>query len=155
MTIELEFDPLSESFSRDPYSVYAQLREREQPLYFEGQDAWLLARFEDVERAALNPTLVRAPDVFMSDAEIAAERRRANWHDMPNHARYVQKNLLESDGDDHFRLRKVVIKMFTGRYVERHRSMIQAYVDKLLNGLLEQRNIDFIADLACHLPDQQ
>ena len=146
------FDPLSESFARNPYAVYARLREREQPLFFEAQGAWLLARFEDVENAALNPTFVRAPDAFMSDEEVAAERRKANWHDMPNHARFVQKNLLESDGEDHFRLRKVVIGMFTGRYVERHRDMIQAYVDKLLDKLLEQGDVDFIADLACHLP---
>jgi cytochrome P450 len=64
----------------------------------------------------------------------------------------VQVNLLESDGDDHFRLRKVVITMFTGRYVERHRGMIQKYVDRLLEELLEKRDIDFIADLACHVP---
>lgn len=149
---DLIFDPLSASFAKDPYAVYAQLREREQPLYYAGYDAWCLSRFEDVERAALNPCFVRAPDAFMSEEEIAAERRKANWHDMPNHARFVQKNLLESDGEDHFRLRKVVFSMFTGRYIERHRDMIQSYVDHLIDGLLEKGDIDFIADLACHLP---
>ena len=151
-TPDLVFDPLSETFAKDPYSIYAQLREREQPLYYAGYDAWCLSRFEDVEKAALSPTFVRAPDAFMSAEEVAAERRKANWHDMPNHARFVQKNLLESDGEDHFRLRKVVIGMFTGRYIERHREMIQTYVDHLLEELLEKRDIDFIADLACHLP---
>ena len=148
----LVFDPLAESFAKDPYAVYAQLRAREQPLYYEGYDAWCLSRFEDVEKAALNPHFVRAPDAFMSEEEIAAERRKANWHDMPNHARFVQKNLLESDGEDHFRLRKVVFGMFTGRYIERHREMIQTYVDLLVDELLEKGDIDFIADLACHLP---
>jgi cytochrome P450 len=146
------FDPLSASFARDPYSVYAELRKQDEPLYFEGFDGYLLARFEDVEKAALDPTFVRAPGAFMSAEEVAAERRKANWHDMPNHARFVQVNLLESDGEDHFRLRKVVISMFTGRYVERHRAMIQAYVDRLLDKLIEQGDIDFIADLACHVP---
>ena len=146
------FDPLAESFARDPYSAYTKLREQEEPFYFESFDGWLLSRFVDVEKAALNPTFVRAPGAFMSDEEVAAERRKANWHDMPNHSRFVQVNLLESDGDDHFRMRKVVISMFTGRYVERHRGMIQRYVDALLDELLEQQDIDFIADLACHVP---
>ncbi len=146
------FDPLSESFARDPYAVYAQLREVEQPIYYEDMDVWLLSRFEDVERAALNPTFVRSLDAFMSPEEVAEERRRANWHDMPNHSRFVQFSLLDSDGDVHFRLRKLVLGMFTSRYVERYRSMIQRYVDGLLGTLLEKGSIDFVADLASHVP---
>jgi len=149
---KLVFDPLAESFSKDPYAVYAQLRKLDEPYYFDGFDGFVLSRFDDVEKAALTPTFVRAPGAFMTDEELAAERRKANWHDMPNHARFVQVNLLESDGDDHFRLRKVVINMFTGRYVERHRGMIQRYVDQLLDELIEKRDIDFTADLACHVP---
>ncbi len=148
----LVFDPLSVQFAQDPYTVYAQLRALDEPYFFAEFDGFLLSRFTDIEKVAVNPAFVRGPGAFMSADEVAAERRKANWHDMPNHARYVQVNLLESDGDDHFRLRKVVFNMFTGRYVERHRGMIQRYVDKLLDELLEKGEIDFIADLACHVP---
>lgn len=149
---ELTFDPLSESFARDPYPAYARLRAREQPLFYEGANAWLLSRFEDVERAALNPRCVRSLGAFMPDEQIAEERRKANWHDMPNHSRYVQVSLLDSDGDTHFRLRKIVLGMFTGRYIERYRPMIQHYVDKLVATLLEKREIEFVGDLASHVP---
>ena len=88
----------------------------------------------------------------MSPEDVAKERRKTNWHDMPNHARFVQFSLLDSDGDVHFRLRKLVLGMFTGRYVQRHRPMIQRYVDQLLDTLLEQRSIDFVTDLASHVP---
>ena len=151
-TIQVQFDPLSESFARNPYAVYAQLRERQQPMFYEGADAWLLARFEDVEKAALNPKLVRSLSAFMPEEQVAAERRKANWHDMPNHSRFVQFSLLDSDGDVHFRLRKLVLGMFTGRYVERYRAMIQLYVDRLVDTLLEKREIDFVDDLASHVP---
>ena len=151
-TNEVEFDPLSEGFARDPYAVYATLRAVEQPIYYEPADAWLLSRFEDVERAALNPKFVRSLSAFRSPDEIAEARRKANWHDMPYHSKYVQVNLLESDGDDHFRLRRIVLGMFTGRYVERYRSMIQRYVDELVDTLLEKREIEFVMDLASHVP---
>ncbi|MDX1404242.1 MAG: cytochrome P450 [Woeseiaceae bacterium] len=149
---EVVFEPLSESFARDPYAVYAQLRQNHQPHYYEDFDVWLLSRYEDVEKAALNPAFVRSPSAFMSPQEEAHERRKANWHDMPNHSRFVQFSLLDSDGDVHFRLRKIVLGKFTGRYVERHRSMIVRYVDSLLDDLLDKGQIDFIADLACHVP---
>jgi len=146
------FDPLSESFAQDPYAVYAELRKQQQPFYYDGVDGWILSRFADVEKVALNPIFVRSLSAFMAEEQIAEERRKANWHDMPNHSRYVQFSLLDSDGDVHFRLRKIVLSMFTGRYVERYRSMIQRYVDKLLNTLMEKQEIDFVEDLAAHVP---
>ncbi len=148
----MTFDPLSEGFSEDPYAVYAELRSQEQPFYYDGVDGWLLSRYEDVEKAALNPIFVRSLSAFMPEEKVAEARRKANWHDMPNHSRYVQFSLLDSDGDVHFRLRKLILGMFTGRYVERHRSMIQRYVDKLLNSLVEKQEIDFVEDLASHVP---
>ncbi len=148
----VEFDPLSPEFARDPYSTYTQLRAIEQPVYYEGADAWLLSRFDDVERVAVDRQFVRSPNAFMSDEAVAEERRRANWHDMPNHSRFVQFSLLDSDGDVHFRLRKLVIGLFTGRYVQRYRSHIESYVEGLLDELLEKRDIDFVEDLAAHVP---
>lgn len=149
---DVVFDPLSESFAQDPYAVYARLRETKRPVYHEGMDTWLLSRFEDVEQIALNPRCVRSLSAFMSPDNVVEERRKANWHDMPNHSRYVQFSLLDSDGEVHFRLRKIVLGMFTGRYVERYRSMIQRYVDGLVDTLLERREIDFVEDLASHVP---
>ena len=146
------FDPLSESFAKDPYAVYATLRGIEQPTYYEDMDVWLLSRFEDVEKAALSPKFVRSLEAFMSPDQVADKRREANWHDMPNHSKYVQFSLLDSDGDVHFRLRKLVLGMFTGRYIQRYRPMIQRYVDELLDTLLEKQNIDFVRDLASHVP---
>ena len=113
---------------------------------------WLLSRFEDVAQVAVNPIFVRSLSAFLSSDKVAEERRKANWHDMPNHSRFVQFSLLDSDGDVHFRLRKIVMGMFTGRYIQRHRSMIQQYVDGILDTLLEKREIDFVEDLASHVP---
>lgn len=146
------FDPLSEGFAQDPYAVYAELRKQQQPFYYDAIDGWILSRIEDIERVALDPVFVRSLNAFMTAEQIVQERRKANWHDMPNHAKFVQFSLLDSDGDVHFRLRRIVLNMFTGRYVERYRSMIQRYVDKLLSSLVEKQEIDFVEDLAAHVP---
>ena len=148
----INFDPQSESFAQNPYDTYAALRRRKDPWFFEDVGGWLLSRYEDVEKAALSPTLVRSLEAFKSEEEIVEEKRKMNWHDMPNHSRFVQFSLLERDGDLHFRLRLLVLRELSRDFVERQRVMIQRYVDALLGQLLERREIDFVADLASHVP---
>lgn len=144
--------PNSQDFARDPHSVYAQLRAREEPFYLEEFGGWVFSRFNDVQALALCPQMVRGAEAFMTPGEIAAEQRSKGWHDMPAHERFVQTNLLESDGPTHRRLRGAVFKAFTRQYVERHRGMVQAYADRMVNAALEQRQIDFVTDIALHMP---
>ena len=146
------FDPQSERFTQNPYDTYALLRREDEPYFYEEVGGWLLSRYEDVEKAARDTTLVRSLDAVMNARDVAQARRKANWHDMPNHSRFVQFSLLESDGDVHFRLRLLVLQLFSRKFVEQQRGMIQRYVDSLLDRLIEQREIDFIADLASHVP---
>ena len=148
----VEFDPQSQSFAQNPYDTYAALRSMDEPCFYDGIDGWLLSRYQDVEQAARNAKLVRSLEAFMPAEEVAEERRKANWHDMPNHSRFVQFSLLESDGEVHFRLRLLVLRELSRAFVERQRGMIQSYVDALLDQLLEQGEIDFVADLASHVP---
>ena len=146
------FEPQSTSFSKNPYSFYANLRQLDEPYFYEDADAYLLSRYVDVEAAARNPTLVRSLEAFMDPEYVIAEQRARNWHDMPNHERFVQFSLLERDDDTHFRLRVIVLRALSRRFVEQQRSMIEEYVDRLLDNLLQQRTFDFVADLASHVP---
>jgi len=150
--MSLSFDPFSTDFTKDPYRTYALLRDEEQPYYYPEMDAHLLARYEDVESAARNAQMVRSPESFMSPELIALEQQKSNFHDMPNHEQFVQFSMLEQDGESHRRLRLIVLREFSRTLIERHRHMIQQYVDKLLDELMEQGNIDFVADLATHVP---
>jgi len=146
------FDPMSRRFAQDPYSVYAQLRALKQPYYYQAADIWLLSTFADVNQVACNSNMVRSMDAFMSCEDVAAQKKKINWHDMPNHSRFVQFSLLDSDGDVHMRLRKLVMREFSSKFVQHHRGMIQRYVDKLLDELCERKEFDFIADFAAHVP---
>jgi len=146
------FEPHSNAFAKNPYSFYADLRQLDEPYFYEDADAYLLSRYVDVEGAARNPALVRSLEAFMDPETVKAEQRARNWHDMPNHERFVQFSLLERDDDTHFRLRVIVLRALSRRFVEQQRSMIEAYVDQLLDQLLQQKEFDFIADLASHVP---
>ncbi|MEM9734709.1 MAG: cytochrome P450 [Pseudomonadota bacterium] len=145
-------DPQSEAFARDPYATYTQMRALERPYYFEAVETWMLTTMEDVRAVALDPTMVRNNHAMLTKAEIKAQQRAMNWHDMPHHERFVQNNLLESEGDTHFRLRKTVLREFTARVVERQREPIQKFVDHLLDGLADRQEFDFIEDFAAHVP---
>ncbi|WP_067736685.1 cytochrome P450 [Novosphingobium naphthalenivorans] len=147
-----DFDPLSDAFARDPYSVYRELRACDGPVYHPRLHIWLLSRFSDVSAAAVNSNCVRSLEAAFPAEEVARRKIAQNWHDMPNHARFVQRSLLDSDGPAHDRLRKQAFRAFTPALIARQREAIERFVDHLIDGLLARGTIDFIADFACHVP---
>lgn len=148
------FDPFSEGFAQDPYAVFSKLREPDALYFYEEFDIWLASRFSDVSALATNSKMVRSLQGFLSENEIAARLRQDNWHDMPFHSRFVQFSLLDSDGQIHDRLRKQVFKLFTPAAVATLRLQVQQIVDDVLDGLAGRQKIDFIEDLAAHIPSR-
>ncbi|RYG89489.1 cytochrome P450 [Loktanella sp. IMCC34160] len=146
------FDPLSPAFAQDPYPAYADLRAQPGPVRFDDFDIWLVSRFEDVNRVVQDKTMVRASDAFMSDEDRAAQQRAENFHDMPNHERFVQFSLLDSDGPVHDRLRKLVFREFTKTHLAGQRGMIETFVAGLVDEVADKGTIDFIGDFAAHIP---
>lgn len=146
------FQPLSPEFAKDPYASYDVLRNRKQLTYFEDFDMWLVSRFRDVTDVVMNRRMVRTPESFLPAEQVAAQKRRENFHDMPFHSRFVQFSLLDSEGEVHLRLRKLVFKMFTAAFVESLRSDIQSFVDERIDALMDRREIDFVEDLASQIP---
>lgn len=147
-----QFDPLSAEFAQDPYPVYAAMRDHGEPVYYAGEGTWMLTRISDVEAAALDKTMLRVIDDRFSAAERRALQVQAGMHDMPYHERYVQTNMLDSEGEAHDRQRKLVFREFTPVLVERQRPMIEAHVDALLDDIADKREIDFVGDFAAHIP---
>lgn len=146
------FAPLSQAFAQNPYRAYAALRARPQPTYFAEADLWLLSRFDDVDRAARSPQMVRDPGQVIAPETLRDLRRQANWHEMPHHERFVQFSLLETDGEVHDRLRRIVLRDLARSGAERYRPMIEQHIGGLLDELLQQDQFDVVADLAAPLP---
>jgi len=150
--IHIVFQPLTPAFASNPYEVYSRLRALKAPYYFEGMNVHLLSRYKDVEAVARQATMVRSLAAVMPKEYVLEEQKQANFHDMPNHEQLVQLSMLEQDGRHHRRLRMLVLREFSRHFVEKHRNMIQEYVDRLLTPLLEKKDIDFVAELAAHVP---
>lgn len=150
--MDVAFDPTSREFAQDPYATYAQLRQLGEPVYFEPMDAWLVGHYDEVDRLARNPDMVRSLEGIVSAQERREQQRARNWHDMPNHERFVQFSLLETDGEVHRRLRMTVLRDFSRVLIEQQRSMIQVHVDHLLDELLARQEVDFVSDFAARVP---
>jgi len=146
------FDPLSAEFAADPYAVYARMRAYPGLFPFPELDMLLVTRQRDVAAIVGDPRLPRMPAGILDADELARRERQDNFHDMPNHARFVQFSMLNSDGEVHDRLRRQVYRMFTPALVARQRGAIEAYVSRLVAGLADAREVDFVADLAVHVP---
>ena len=149
---DVAFEPLSAAFAQNPYPAYAALRARGTPQFFADFDMWLVTRFDDVAAIARDNSMVRSPEFFMSAEEVHEQKRLQNWLDMPHHERFVQFSMLDSDGEVHDRLRKQVFREFTPAFIARQRAMIQSFVDKLVDSLIDKGEIDFVEDLAAQVP---
>ena len=149
---EWAFNPLSSEFAKDPYASYAILRSREPFTYFTDFDIWMVSRFRDVTDIIMNRRMVRAPESFLSAEQVAAQKRRENFHDMPCHSRFVQFSLLDSEGEVHFRLRRQVFGMLTAVSIEGLRSYVQEFVDQQVDALMDRNKIDFVEDFAAGIP---
>lgn len=146
------FDPLSREFAQDPYPMYESLRNSRKPHYYAEDNMWMLSRFDDIESVIQNRSMVRSFENVGEPEEIMEIKMQMNWHDMPYHERFVQFSILDSDGQAHDRLRKLVFREFTPDIIKQQRDVLQRMVEKLLDDLSEQEEFDFIGEFAAHIP---
>ena len=147
-----DFAPLSDAFAADPYPFYAALRDKDGLHYYPEFDIWLASRFADVAAIANDKRMVRSLEELIPPEEIAAQKRAGNWHDMPNHSRFVQFSLLDSDGAVHDRLRGQVFRLFTPVMVANLRADIEVTIGHLIDEVMDRDEIDFVEDLAARIP---
>ncbi|MBN9016579.1 MAG: cytochrome P450 [Rhizobiales bacterium] len=146
------FDPLSAEFAADPYAVYARMRALDGLFPFPELGMLLVTRQRDVAAIVADIRLPRMPAGILDADELERRQRQDNFHDMPNHARFVQFSMLNSDGAVHDRLRRQVFRMFTPALIAGQRAAIEAYVSRLISDLAGAGEVDFVADLAVHVP---
>lgn len=148
----LTLNPFDPQFPRNPYTVYKRLRDLDRPYFYEAQNMSMLARYEDVVAIATSPHSVRSLVGIAPQEDIAKWQRQANWHDMPYHERVVQFSLLDSDGEVHRRLRKLLFGEFKIDNISYLEPVVQSFVDRLLDELADRQDIDFMNEFAVHIP---
>lgn len=147
-----EFHPYHPSFAADPYPVYARLREQTPIFYSAEVGATLVTRFDDVRRCVLDGRVGRTMDHVRTPDEIQSRRSAGDWTRLPNYSRYVRVNLLETEGRDHARLRRLVAATLDPRRIRQQRGRIEAVVEELLAARAGERRMEFLEQLAVPLP---
>ncbi|KFA93303.1 cytochrome P450 family protein [Archangium violaceum] len=139
----------SQRFKANPYPLYARLRE-EAPVFriqAPGNEVgWLVTRYEDVTQVLKHGGISKDRLGSMN------EEQRAK---MPWFFKFftpLVQNMLSRDPPDHTRLRALVHKAFTPKYVERLRSRVQALSDSLLDAAARKGSMDLVEEFAFLLP---
>lgn len=138
---------LSPEFYENPYPIYHRLRSEEPVHWSDLLQGWLITRYADVVST-------------LRDPRFSANRMPAYLSTLPESARRelhilnrcISMQMGFMDPPDHTRLRSMVNKAFTARFVEGMRPGIQELVEKLLGSIERTEQIDMIHDFAYPLP---
>ena len=135
------FVPRSGETWRDPFGMYAELRERDPVHHVADGDYWVLTRHRDVLDA------VREHETFSSAQGLTTEYgelERIGLADNPP--------MVMTDPPVHTEFRRLVSRGFTPRQVESVEPTVRAFVVDRLDRLLAAGGGDIVADLFKPLP---
>lgn len=119
---------------RDIHAEAARIRARGPVTRIElpgGLAAWSVAGYEEARRALADPRFSKDPRKHwppLAEGAVAEDFPLIGW--------VLMDNLTTAHGDDHHRLRKLVVKAFTPRRVEAMRAGIETATAELLDGLV-------------------
>ncbi|WP_326559731.1 cytochrome P450 family protein [Micromonospora sp. NBC_01796] len=153
------FDLMDERLLRDPFTGYSRIRE-ETPMaraMIPGvEPPWVVTRHEDVRAVLGDPRFVTNPASVPGSNGVNLAEMVFRARGVPDeHARYLLANILEFDGADHARLRRLVSRAFTARRVAQLRPRIEEIAEDLLDRLpdaAEGGAVDLLRHFAYPLP---
>jgi cytochrome P450 len=136
---ELYYDPYDFDIDADPYPVWHRMRD-EAPLYRnEKYDFWALSRFDDVERALVDPaTFSSAKGSVLEIIKLDVEMPPGLFifEDPPSH--------------DHHR--SLLTRVFTPRRMAAIEPQARAFCARSLDPLVGTGGFDFVRDLGAQMP---
>ncbi|ACU72343.1 cytochrome P450 [Catenulispora acidiphila DSM 44928] len=139
---EFHYDPFSYQVQKDPYPIYAWMRENAPVYHNPERNFYALSRYADVDAA------LRDPATFTNRNGISLEP--ALWGPQA----YKNVFFLALDPPDHGTLRGLVSKDFTPRSVIQREQRIRELCRRRLDPLLESGDyVDFAADYAAAVPN--
>ncbi|MBP2703957.1 cytochrome P450 [Microbispora sp. RL4-1S] len=153
-------DLLDPELMRDPFRGFSQIRERA-PLAraaFPGQTTpvWLVTRYDDVAAVLSDRRFVNDPAGVPGTGASNVREELVRARGIPaEYARYLLDTVLDADGADHIRLRRLVSRAFTARRVTELRPRVERISEDLLDrlpGHARDGVVDLIEHYAYPLP---
>jgi cytochrome P450 len=142
-----KYDLYSQTFKRNAYATFAEMREHD-PIYcqvgLDGQTPiWFVTRYEDVEAMLRDRRIVRDMALALDPAELPTAH--------PIDA-LLGNHMLNKDGADHTRLRNLVSQAFTPKRIAELRPRVEAIANTLLDAVVTRGEMDLISDFSFPLP---
>jgi len=129
----------------DPYPRYHKLRELDPVHFSEEFGVWLLTRYDDCSATMRDPR-------FGKDYPQQMETRfGTDWRMHPS-LTHFETSVLNLDGPAHSRLRKLVVKGFTRRVIDKLRPGIDKFVAQYLDPFAEAGGGDLLQALGFPMP---
>ncbi|MFF8511728.1 cytochrome P450 [Streptomyces sp. NPDC015492] len=147
--MDAAFDPWSPEFVADPYPAYARLRAAGRAHWYEPTRQWLIPHHEDVSALLRDRRLGRTYTHRFTHEEFGREAPDAAhepFHTLNDHG------LLDLEGADHGRIRRLVSKAFTPRTVEDLAPTVRRLAADLVGDLVAAGGGDLQAAVAEPLP---
>jgi cytochrome P450 len=119
------------------------------PLPGLGERGWMIARMQESVQV-LKDTAHFTVDPHNIQGDGSSEAVANDY--MGGSSLFLSRTMLSVDDPDHRRLRSLVSKAFTPRYIESLRPRVQQIADTLLDGVQDQGKIELVADYAYPLP---
>lgn len=133
----LDIDLFAEDSLRAPFDDYRQVRDAGPVVRLGRPDAYAIGRYADVQAA------LRAPEALISGEGVG-------FNDVFNMAK--GRNVLQSDGDVHKRMRATVMRPLTPATLKGARDDLKAMVATRVGSLAVGGSFDAMRDLASFLP---
>jgi cytochrome P450 len=152
MATTRKYDLYSDDFRRETYETFARMRADDPVLCQPGIDGesmiWFITRHDDVVAVLLDDeTFVRDPALALDEEQLAT------WSTgLPASFAFVEQHMLNRDGDDHRRLRRLVTRAFTPKMVEQLRPRIQEIADDLIDAVESRGQMELVEEYAFPLP---
>ncbi len=152
MATARKYDLYSDRFRAETYATFARMREEDSVFCQPGIDGetmlWFVTCHDDAVAVLLDDErFVRDPALALTPDELAALQSG-----MPEGLAFIHTHMLNKDGEDHRRLRRLVTKAFTPRMVEQLRPRIQEIADGLIDAVESSGEMDLVDEFAFPLP---
>ncbi|MGW5449876.1 cytochrome P450 family protein [Streptomyces asiaticus] len=130
---------LSPDLIADPFGGYARMREQAPMLsgtIVGGQPMWLVTRYDDVREVLTDPRFINNPAPVLGGPDVRTTIMKQNK--VPSElVGYLADQLVQIDGADHRRQRKLVSRVFTARRVAELRPRVEEITGTLLDRMAE------------------
>ena len=138
-----DLEKLTPEFYADPYPTYRALREHE-PVKPMPNGSWFLTRYDDLVSAYKNTKL------FSSDKKKEFAPKYGDSLLYEHHT----TSLVFNDPPAHTRVRRLIMGALSPRAIAEMEPDLIALVDRLLDGLAAEREVELIGDFASAIPVQ-